>query len=130
MIQGNLQYLKHLKFSSTIQLIKIQKDDLNVDAIAAHETKLKSPAFLLNCQRNWIIPIRRKPTTLQAEHLLNTNGDLEIKKVYTCGATNPREQVFIVANHPTVANGNDLLLLKRTDLRARADSTHSASSKL
>ena len=28
--------------------------------------------------------------------------------------------MFIVANHPTVANGNDLLTLKRADLRARA----------
>jgi putative ATP-dependent endonuclease of the OLD family len=54
-------------------------------------------------------------------NLVNVDGNLEVKKVFSCGAKTPSEKVFIVANHPTIANGNDLLTLKRADLRARAN---------
>src|SRR5699024_2270973 len=45
---------------------------------------------------------------------------LEIKKVFKATASKPKEKVFIVANHPSQTDLNDLLLLKITDLRKRA----------
>lgn len=60
------------------------------------------------------------PTALSSEYLLNKDGKLEIKKVFPATAAKPKEKVFIVCNHPTVKKGDDLLTLKRTQLRARA----------
>ena len=116
---GKSSILEALEIFFNNAVVKIEKDDLNVDAIAAHENKIEITCVFTQLPTQLIIDAAN-PTTLQAEHLLNVNGDLEIKKVFTCGAVNPKEQVFIVANHPTVVNGDDLLLLKRTDLRARA----------
>lgn len=116
---GKSSLLEALEIFFNNSVVKIEKDDLNVDAIAANENKIEITCIFTQLPSQLIIDAAN-PTTLQVEHLLNANGDLEIKKVFTCGAANPREQVFIVANHPTVAGGNDLLQLKRTDLRARA----------
>ena len=60
------------------------------------------------------------PTSLQAEYLLNASGSLEVKKVYGCGSAKPKEKVFIVCQHPSADGLDDLLRLKITDLRRRA----------
>lgn len=59
------------------------------------------------------------PTTLEAECLLNEDGDLEICKVFDCGLKTPKASVIAEAMHPTVDGATDLLGLKQTDLRAR-----------
>ena len=46
---------------------------------------------------------------------------LEIKKVFPATAAKPKEKIFIVCNHPSSANANDLMDFKRDDLRQRAD---------
>ncbi|WP_022851716.1 AAA family ATPase [Limisalsivibrio acetivorans] len=53
------------------------------------------------------------------EYLLNTEGKLEIKKVFS-SASPKCEKVFIRASHPTVENFNDLFSLNITQLKARA----------
>jgi hypothetical protein len=60
------------------------------------------------------------PTTLQNEHLLNVEGELEIKKVYK-GKTPTLKQILAIANHPEHESVKDLLTLKRTQLRQRAN---------
>ena len=62
------------------------------------------------------------PTTLADEYLLNIEGKLEIKKVFSATAAKPKEKIFIVCNHPSVANSNDLLDLKKAELKTRAGS--------
>jgi len=52
--------------------------------------------------------------------LLNDQGYLEIKKVYSATAVKPKAAIFFVCNHPCVNGANDLLTLKQSDLRARA----------
>ena len=47
---------------------------------------------------------------------------LEIKKVFAATAAKPKEKVFFVCQHPTATGASDLLELKRTELRARANS--------
>lgn len=61
------------------------------------------------------------PTSLAAEYLLNAAGKLEIKKVFSATAAKPKEKIFIVCNHPSTENADDLMDLKRADLRNRAD---------
>ncbi|PUA27454.1 MAG: hypothetical protein B0W54_12815 [Cellvibrio sp. 79] len=53
------------------------------------------------------------------EHLLNADGKLEIKKVFS-GASPKCEHIFIRALHPTAENFNDLFSLTVAQLRARA----------
>lgn len=58
---------------------------------------------------------------MSSEYLLNSEGNLEISKIYSATSNNPKESVYIVCQHPSVAGMNDLLLLKQTELRSRAN---------
>ena len=62
------------------------------------------------------------PTDLQAEHLLNGEGRLEIVKTYSCGSTGKGKlkTVHASAYHPTAEGYGDLLTLKISELKARA----------
>ena len=59
-------------------------------------------------------------TKLDEEYLLNSDGLLEIKKVFKATTSKPKPSTFIVCNHPTDEGYNDLLTLKITDLKKRA----------
>ena len=59
------------------------------------------------------------PTNLKDEFLLNKDGLLEIHKKYANGDLK-KEQVYIVANHPTHESLKDLLTLKISELKQRA----------
>jgi len=59
------------------------------------------------------------PTTLQDELLLTAGGRLGIKKVFK-GKTPVLKSAFAVAHHPTHQHAGDLLALKRTQLKERA----------
>ena len=59
------------------------------------------------------------PTNLKDEFLLNKDGLLEIHKKYPNGDIK-KEQVYIVANHPTHESLKDLLTLKISELKQRA----------
>ncbi len=61
------------------------------------------------------------PTTLADEHLLNTEGALEIVKEYDLSASKITAKVFARANHPTANGADDLLQLNNTKLKARAN---------
>lgn len=59
-------------------------------------------------------------TTLEAEHLLNADGKLEIVKRFNCSSKTPKEEIFAKANHPRDEPLSDLLKLKNTALKALA----------
>ena len=59
-------------------------------------------------------------TTLSAENLLNSDGYLEIKKIFKCTTAKPKPSIRIVCNHPVDEGFKDLLLLKQKDLKERA----------
>ena len=59
-------------------------------------------------------------TTLEAEHLLNAHGHLEIVKRFNCALKTPKEEVFARADHPTAETLADLLQLKNAALKTRA----------
>jgi len=57
------------------------------------------------------------PTTLQAEHLLNVDGDLEIHKVFNCGIQSPKVTIFAKAVHPTTPDAANILQKPQAALR-------------
>lgn len=61
------------------------------------------------------------PTTLQAEHLLRADGKFELVKIYDCGATKGKMSGALAkAIHPSADGIDDLLSLKITELRTKA----------
>jgi hypothetical protein len=61
---------------------------------------------------------RGAKTSLQAEHLLNADGDLEIVKVYNCAQQKvPAPKVFAIAMHPSADGVSDLLQKNNTELK-------------
>lgn len=68
-----------------------------------------------------IIIDEQYPTTLQFEYLLRSDGRLEIVKTYDCNAAKGKfSGAFAKAVHPMAAGIEDLLSLKITELRTKA----------
>lgn len=59
-------------------------------------------------------------TTLEAEHLLNADGKLEIVKRFNCSSKTPKEEIFARANHPRDEPLSDLLKFKNSALKVLA----------
>jgi putative ATP-dependent endonuclease of OLD family len=57
-------------------------------------------------------------TSLQAEYLVNSRGNLEIVRVYDCAKKACPCETFIVAEHPLALSVAELLQFKERDLRA------------
>jgi putative ATP-dependent endonuclease of OLD family len=113
---GKSTILEALEIFFNNSLVNCEKDDLN---ITADNNKIEITCIFSDFPAQLIIDAAN-PTTLQAEHLLNTQNKLEIKKVFAATAAKPKEKVFIICNHPSIANGNDLLTLKKAELKQRA----------
>lgn len=68
-----------------------------------------------------IVIDEQHPTTLQAEYLVRADGKLEILKTYDCNAAKGRfSGAFARAIHPSAAGLDDLLSLKLTELKTKA----------
>ncbi len=94
-------------------IIKMDKDDVNVSNLLNGDSESEIGVTFTDLPEKITID-ETNPTTLSAEHLLNIDGDLEIIKVYPNGG---KEQVFIMANHPTNDNCKDLLLKRQKELQ-------------
>lgn len=113
---GKSTILEALEIFFNNSLVNCEKDDLN---ITADNNNIEISCVFSNFPDELIIDAAN-PTTLQAEHLLNAETKLEIKKVFAATAAKPKEKVYIICNHPTIANGTDLLSLKKAELKQRA----------
>lgn len=113
---GKSTILEALEIFFNNSLIYCEKNDLN---IAADNDKIEISCTFSDFPEELVIDAA-KSTTLQAEYLLNAENKLEIKKVFTATIAKPKEKVFIICNHPTINNVNDLLTLKRAELKERA----------
>lgn len=60
-------------------------------------------------------------TNLKEEYLLNKEGNLEIYKCFDCDGLKIKEKIIAIAMHPTVADADDLLLLKNEELKQRLE---------
>jgi predicted ATP-dependent endonuclease of OLD family len=63
-------------------------------------------------------------TNLCDEFLLNSEGFLEIHKVFDCSNKTIKESVYACAYHPSANGSGDLLQLKNTELKKRLNDLH------
>lgn len=100
-------------FNDGSGIIKLDKDDVNVEAKAHQDTDIYIAICFTNLPDKIIIDATNE-TSLINEHLLNENGDLEIIKKYPNGG---KAKVFIRAYHPNNPECSDLLSKKDSELR-------------
>ncbi len=113
---GKSSILEALEIFFNNSLVNCEKDDLNITA----DNNQIEISCVFSAFPDELIIDAANPTTLQAEHLLNAENKLEIKKVFPATAAKPKEKIYIICNHPNIENGNDLLTLKKAELKQRA----------
>ncbi|WP_369764948.1 AAA family ATPase [Flavobacterium sp. WC2429] len=116
---GKSTILEALEIFFNNSLVSCEREDLNVNA---DNNQIEISCVFSGFPEDLIIDAAN-PTSLAAEYLLNSENRLEIKKVFPATAAKPKEKVYIICNHPTIENGNDLLTLKKTELKQRATQT-------
>ncbi len=68
-----------------------------------------------------IVIDEQHPTTLQQEYLVRADGKLEIIKIYDCTAAKGKfSGAYAFAKHPSATGTDDLLSLKLTELKSKA----------
>jgi putative ATP-dependent endonuclease of the OLD family len=103
-------------FNGTNGIVKFDRLDANVNS---EEKKVVIGCVFTDLPKKIVLDTLSQ-TTLEEEYLLNEDGDLEIHKVFDCTLKTPRENVFVVANHPTRDEVKDLLELSNSELKTRA----------
>lgn len=58
-------------------------------------------------------------TSLAEEYLLDSDGLLTVRKTFDCSKKTPKEEVFLIANHPANSGFDNLHELKEKDLQAK-----------
>jgi len=114
---GKSTVLEALEIFFNNKIIVCEREDLSINA----DNKNIEISCIFNDFPEEIVIDAAASTTLAAEYLLNAENKLEIKKIFSATAAKPKEKIFIVCNHPSAENVNDLMDLKRSELRQRAD---------
>lgn len=96
---------------------KLEKTDINVEALAAGETDIEITAEFTDFPATVVIDATNQ-TSLADEYLLTVDGRLKVKKVYPNAG---KEKIYIIANHPTQADCVDLITLKQKDLKKKVE---------
>lgn len=113
---GKSSVLEALEIFFNNSLVTCEREDLS---IVAQERNIEIACVFSEVPGQIVIDAA-SPTNLADEHLLNADGNLEIKKVFPATAAKPKERVYIRCMHPSAEGAVDLLELKRTELRVRA----------
>lgn len=112
---GKSTVLDALEIFFNNETVKIDSKDCNIHSGSTQVT-IACDFTELPCQ---LILDSGEKTSLFAEYLTIQEDTLRIKKIFDCGKSKPSEEVYIVANHPTITGLNDLLSLKEKDLQKR-----------
>ena len=94
--------------------IKLDKDDINKDALSEGKTDIIIQIIFNELPEELVIDEKYK-TTLKDEYLLNSNGELQIKKTFKNGSSSSLK-VSIIANHPSYKKCDSLLTKKHDEL--------------
>lgn len=113
---GKSSVLEALEIFFNNSLITCEREDLSIEA---NGRDIEITCVFSDVPAQIVIDAA-SPTNLADEHLLNGDGNLEIKKVFPATAAKPKEKIYIRCMHPSAEGAADLLELKRADLRARA----------
>ena len=114
---GKSSVLEALEIFFNNSLVVCEREDLNINA---DNNQIEITCVFGEFPEEIIIDAAA-PTSLQNEYLLNNNNKLEIKKVFVATVAKPKEKIYIICNHPSVNSANDLLDLKRPELKTRAN---------
>ena len=99
-------------FNDSDGAVKIDKGDVNVECRAAEDCNTEITVSFCELPPSVLID-DTTTTTLANEYLLDSEGLLTIKKVYKNAA---KPSIYIIANHPTNPECNNLLQKKQADL--------------
>lgn len=106
-------------FASGTRARKMQPDDA---CVRSEDKTVRIACVFSDFEGRDFVIDAAAPTTLADEHLLNSDGNLEIVQEFNCGAARmAAPKIFVNANHPSAEGVSDLLSLKRTDLRTRME---------
>ena len=111
---GKSTILEALEVFFNNEVVKIAPDDANVFS----EDKQVSIVCDFTELPDMLVLDSGANTNLADEYLEYEPGVLRIKKVFDCSKSKPSEEIFIVANHPTVKGGEGLLKLKEKELQS------------
>lgn len=125
---GKSTILEALEIFFNSSIVSCEQSDFNVELKDSSEKEIEITCEFSDLPEELIID-SNVPTSLKDEFLLNFSGKLEIMKKYNALLSKPKETVYIICNHPTKANANDLLSLKNKELKDRAKSLNIDSSR-
>ncbi|MCJ0914556.1 MULTISPECIES: AAA family ATPase [Mammaliicoccus] len=113
---GKSTILEALEIFFNNSLVVCEKEDLSINA----DSENIEISCVFEDLPDEITLDSTSKTTLKKEFLLNTDGDLEIKKVFKASVGKPKSKIYIVCNYPTVSPYNKLINMKRSELRTTA----------
>ena len=113
---GKSTVLEALEIFFNNSLVKIEQSD----ACVFNEDKKVVIGCVFAELPDQVVLDTDSPTSFKGEYLLNSQGELEIRKEYDCNLKTPKEVVYSYSSHPSIDGANDLIKLKNADLKKRA----------
>ncbi|GGI66699.1 AAA family ATPase [Enterococcus alcedinis] len=113
---GKSTILEALEIFFNNKIAVCEKDDLSINS---KEDSIEISCVFSDLPKVLTIDTSSE-TSLKDEFLLNKEGLLEIKKIFKCSSQKPKPVTVVICEHPVNENYNDLLLLKKADLKKRA----------
>lgn len=111
--------------SSLLEALQIFFDDALPDSgdVCMHaDSREIRIACLFSALPDQLVLDAEHPTSLASEYMLNSDGLLEVHKVFDGSLKKPKlKGTFVMANHPTCDGFHDLMGLKNTELKQRAE---------
>lgn len=98
------------------ETVRAEKADLNIES---PEVNFRISCRFVDLPETLILDAQSQ-TSLKEEYLLNSDGELELVKVFTPTTAKPKEEVYAYCNHPSNGKLDDLLELSNTQLKGRA----------
>lgn len=114
---GKSTILEALAIFFEAEGIKADKNDMNCFRLAAGENHFEISCEFDELPKSLILD-ENVETTLSSELLLNSEGSLEIVKIFKSTTSGKPEKTYIRCMHPAAADLNNLLGLKITELKA------------
>lgn len=113
---GKSTILEALEIFFNNKLVKLESSD----ACVHNSDKKVVIGCVFSDFPDQVILDSQSSTTFTDEHLLNSQGELEIHKVFDCSLKSPKEAVYTLSYHPQAEHANDLIKIKNIDLKKRA----------
>lgn len=114
---GKSTILEALEIFFNNKIIVCEKEDLSIN----HDNENIEITCVFSNFPDSLIIDTSVSTSLKSEFLLNSEGLLEIKKVFKCSTAKPKPTIYLVCDYPTNIECKDLFLLKLSELKKRAE---------